>query len=826
MIHLQTPTNNWTEALPRLPDASMVKAVDNVQALAEVKAYNDKILTALRHWADSMQQFNGTYEEKKQRARNHFSAFVDETFANYAQHVDFVIEFNEYIAESHTEEEKQARIGQAQAMAEVWRDEFRTRPGHEHIRLALCSTAVGNDIPWQYAQLATEYDCILSYHAYTHWKDGVRSEGDWQYLSGRFDSMDADFRSRGYVVEWMFGESGPYESAATGWRHDSCLGHSVDAYVGAVREWINDVKGTTAYQEGRILGFNLFTTGGGSQWQWFETSQPELNILADMVKEEWSAVIPDPEPEPDPTLLRNRSFENGWTNVTGSIQEPIDWSLFWYGSETPNPYDSSGVAQFVPPEMVHKSRVELPQHEWGLFLLDGNWTLKLFKGHGSFFADMVQVIDLAAGRYRLTLHVFGDLVKEYIDGQKIWADDELGRDGLLQVMADDVIINDDEIDGYAKIIPGQWNEYDIEFDADGETAVTISFMCPFPLQNSGLFLDDWQLEAIEEAPPEVPPMTTIKSTVFAGMAGWSDKRITKVLYRWEHNVGGTNTFTDWAGELLLPEGLRLRGVQLRAYYEQDVREEPHNDVYRPIGTDVSHWQGNVNFNTMYNAGARWCYMKVSEGETFRDDRFSTYWQDARQTQLKLSGYHFWRAAADPVVQIDNFINTFEGVTGGKIADFPLVLDVEDTNVITSLSQFKRFTAPTFANERDERRWMRDRFIEIAASDPDAVRATQAEVDNLRACLQRIEELTGVKPTVYTGSWYWNPRFGDEDFSEYDYIEAEYTHDPDIPPGQLPTGLGTFRAHQYTSSGNGQQYGAASDNIDLNVFSGWLSEIGD
>jgi hypothetical protein len=45
---------------------------------------------------------------------------------------------------------------------------------------------------------------------------------------------------------------------------------------------------TSAYQEGRVLGFNLFTTGGTSEWKYYETQQPELGYLANMINQEWN----------------------------------------------------------------------------------------------------------------------------------------------------------------------------------------------------------------------------------------------------------------------------------------------------------------------------------------------------------------------------------------------------------------------------------------------------------------------------------------------------------------------------------------------------------
>jgi lysozyme len=56
-----------------------------------------------------------------------------------------------------------------------------------------------------------------------------------------------------------------------------------------MRTWIKEIQDTSAYQEGRIIGFALFTTDrpNDGTWKTFRTAQPELNLLADMVAEEW-----------------------------------------------------------------------------------------------------------------------------------------------------------------------------------------------------------------------------------------------------------------------------------------------------------------------------------------------------------------------------------------------------------------------------------------------------------------------------------------------------------------------------------------------------------
>ncbi len=341
MIHLQKTVPNWLEAVARLPAGSCILAVDQVQesdnlvarskakgftgigkaelkrvaaiqkrardellaALPGVMASNPNVEFALRHHYDFGQQSDGTFEQQKQRSREFFATFIDDTFSQYAVHVDYVLGFNEYFANSQTEAERAAWVSQARAMAHVWVNEYRTIPAFSHIRLVIANVAVGNDVPIGIASVYWDYRpaVVVGYHPYTHWSNGVRSDGDWQFLSGRWAQNEADW---GIPVEWLFTEAGPFESAITGWRSDACLGHSVSLYLESIRQWIRDCATTPAYREGRLHGFCLFTTGrAGTTWRGYWTEQPELNALADMVAQEWqpgTSPPPPPPPPPDP----------------------------------------------------------------------------------------------------------------------------------------------------------------------------------------------------------------------------------------------------------------------------------------------------------------------------------------------------------------------------------------------------------------------------------------------------------------------------------------------------------------------------------------------
>lgn len=182
------------------------------------------------------------------------------------------------------------------AAAWVWANEYRTQGDYQHIRLGLLSCPVGNDIHKAFAEIALQYDCVLSYHAYDKFLGlNQRDPLSWRYHCGRWSFME---QSWGLKPKWMFGEAGPYEGVIDGWRSSKVLGGNQAAYVDAVRTFIKEIRTTPAFAEGRILGFSLFTTGGTPEWKWYETKQPEMDALSAMIAQEWVAPPPPPAPVP------------------------------------------------------------------------------------------------------------------------------------------------------------------------------------------------------------------------------------------------------------------------------------------------------------------------------------------------------------------------------------------------------------------------------------------------------------------------------------------------------------------------------------------------
>ena len=340
MWHFQKSTPDWPEVIPGDPPLC-VKGIDCGDLLVRAKQENPNTFTILRHWGFH-EVFGGTWDQNCQRARDFFATFIDGTFdTEFAPHVDAIEEFNEYLANSQTPEEVAERLLWAEAAAWVWKYEYRTQPDYTHIKLVICNTAVGNIIDQGFAQIALEYDCLLGYHPYTLYENGDRWDGDFLNLSGLFATLEDALWPDYVKPTWVFTEAGPFRNAIDGWRHPGCLGGDVNAYVAAVRAWIEDVKGTPAYQEGRVIGFNLFNTGDpDGTWEWYETTINEMRPLAAMIRSEWQPPDDEPPLPPGPggnvqvvncTRLNARTAPDPLADATRITSVPVGSVWRWTG---------------------------------------------------------------------------------------------------------------------------------------------------------------------------------------------------------------------------------------------------------------------------------------------------------------------------------------------------------------------------------------------------------------------------------------------------------------------------------------------------------------
>lgn len=91
-----------------------------------------------------------------------------------------------------------------------------------------------------------------------------------------------------------------------------------------------------------------------------------------------------------------------------------------------------------------------------------------------------------------------------------------------------------------------------------------------------------------------------------------------------------------------------------------------------LGTDISRWQMKVNFDAMKAQGVKYCFIRASIGNNYKDPMFEKYWEGAGKAGLLRGAY----TAIVPGQA--GQVAFYKMVLGGRKADFPHVIDLEIT----------------------------------------------------------------------------------------------------------------------------------------------------
>ena len=198
-----------------------------------------------------------------------------------------------------------------------------------------------------------------------------------------------------------------------------------------------------------------------------------------------------------------------------------------------------------------------------------------------------------------------------------------------------------------------------------------------------------------------------------------------------------------------------------------------------LGTDVSHWQGNIDFTVMKSAGARYVFIKSSQA-AWTDVRFVRNWQAAKDAGLPRGAYHFIDWTRTAVQQADHFSNV---LTAHGLGELPPVAD-----------------------------------FELRAGAPPQAQSALF----LRTFCERVRTNTGKRPIVYTAPYYWREQGStDAYWAQYDLWLANYRTGA---PVFIPAPWKDWTFWQYTDKGPGSAFGVSSAAIDLNLFNGTQAQF--
>lgn len=191
------------------------------------------------------------------------------------------------------------------------------------------------------------------------------------------------------------------------------------------------------------------------------------------------------------------------------------------------------------------------------------------------------------------------------------------------------------------------------------------------------------------------------------------------------------------------------------------------------GIDVSHYQAQINWDTISQQNVSFAFVKATEGATHVDTLFCRNWSEMDRVGLKRGAYHFFRPQTSPVAQAQNFIEQVKMNDG----DLPPVLDVEVRDDVSK----------------------------------------RRLIDAVRTWLIIVETRYDVKPILYTNIKFYN-RYLAGHFNEYPVWIARYNNkEPRLAGG---------REWDFWQYGNKGLIEGIDGFVDFNVFKGNLLELED
>jgi lysozyme len=200
-----------------------------------------------------------------------------------------------------------------------------------------------------------------------------------------------------------------------------------------------------------------------------------------------------------------------------------------------------------------------------------------------------------------------------------------------------------------------------------------------------------------------------------------------------------------------------------------------------LGLDLNDYRKGVPLRQAKRQGVRFVINKATEGTAdgwhVVHQTLEVYRKECELIGLPFGAYHYWRFIHDAVKQAQFYCEHL-----GEV-QFRPIIDVERIN-----------------NRR---------------SGGGPLVSVQANINHLRIVLNTVEDITGVKPMIYTNWATWNELFGNTDvFAKEDYELWVANYGRTSP--WLPTGFNDWVLWQWTSA---YQIDGYYRGVDANYFNG-------
>lgn len=192
--------------------------------------------------------------------------------------------------------------------------------------------------------------------------------------------------------------------------------------------------------------------------------------------------------------------------------------------------------------------------------------------------------------------------------------------------------------------------------------------------------------------------------------------------------------------------------------------------YPVRGVDVSHYQGEIDWQQFREQGIDFAFIKATEGSSYVDEKYEANREDAVAAGMYVGAYHFFSFDSPAASQAEHFISVVGDLSGA----LPPVVDIE-----------------YYGDKRE--------------NPPEKAQV----VSGLQALLDALEREYGVKPAIYTTYTVYN-RYIRNGFQEYPlWIRNVY-----YPPADIGR---EWTFWQYSDTGKLRGTAGEEKHVDLNVF---------
>jgi len=188
------------------------------------------------------------------------------------------------------------------------------------------------------------------------------------------------------------------------------------------------------------------------------------------------------------------------------------------------------------------------------------------------------------------------------------------------------------------------------------------------------------------------------------------------------------------------------------------------------GVDVSKWQGSINWPAVAGDGQKFAFIRVSDGLGYIHAYYETNWQHAQDAGLIVGAYQYFRPGRDATEQANILLDRMGPL---QADDLPPVLDVETMDGYSS----------THVRTR------------------------------IREWIERVESVTGLRPIIYTGYYFWRDEVGaSAEWNDHPLWLAQYGRTCPTIPDQWSS----WAFWQTSETG---RVSGVSGGVDTNLFNG-------